>query len=445
MFRIDDPSASSTLPVPETAGTPGYFTEGIPGSKAATLVRAAWLNMLQEEFINIVVAGGLTPSKTTYNQILLAIEALNQQTITNFLATQNIFTLPQSVAAAIAPGHAVNYGQTETRYAKLSGANFTGPIFGDTNVKLWMGGNIANMGVGAGTLTSNTSGLNLTAAGTNALNSNTTGSGSSAFGASALTAVSTGTGNVGLGVLAGADDTTGSNNTFLGTNTGRGIVSGSGNSIFGQGVAGLPPGLTNNIIIANGAGIQAQFDGTNWTLQGPITRLSGAAFSSYAVVTADGQIGPSTAGLHVQTSSVTAGNAMISLTASGDEDIMLTKIRGTLGLSLFNGTGALSNLSLAAATASTHAVTLGQLNAKVSATAGAVGTYVLAAAGTNTVYFGGTIAGSAIQPAGNTVGGNGQLYPNTQTYALAGTWQCMGTLGCYSGIASSNTIFMRIA
>lgn len=77
MFRIDDPSASATLPTPESAGTEGYFTEGNPASGVpATLERASWFNMVQEELRNVVIAGGQTPSKTSYNQVLTAIRAM---------------------------------------------------------------------------------------------------------------------------------------------------------------------------------------------------------------------------------------------------------------------------------------------------------------------------------------------------------------------------------
>lgn len=77
MYRIDDPSAATSLPAPEAAGTGGYWTEGNPGSGVpATLVRASWLNMIQEELVNVIAAAGLTPSKTTYNQLLNAINAL---------------------------------------------------------------------------------------------------------------------------------------------------------------------------------------------------------------------------------------------------------------------------------------------------------------------------------------------------------------------------------
>ncbi|MFM0002749.1 hypothetical protein PQR57_17145 [Paraburkholderia dipogonis] len=79
MFRIDDATAASSLPTPEAAGTEGYFTEGNPATGTpATLERASWFNMVQEELRAIVVAGGLTPSKTTYTQVRDAILQLIQ-------------------------------------------------------------------------------------------------------------------------------------------------------------------------------------------------------------------------------------------------------------------------------------------------------------------------------------------------------------------------------
>lgn len=77
MFQTDQPTASNALPTPAAAGTQGYFTNGNPASGvAATIVDADWLNMIQLELINLTVGGGQTPSKTTYNQILLAIQQL---------------------------------------------------------------------------------------------------------------------------------------------------------------------------------------------------------------------------------------------------------------------------------------------------------------------------------------------------------------------------------
>jgi hypothetical protein len=77
MYRIDDPSAATSLPVPEVAGAEGFWTEGNPvAGVAATLERASWFNMVQEELRAIAVTGGQTPSKTSYNQILLALQAM---------------------------------------------------------------------------------------------------------------------------------------------------------------------------------------------------------------------------------------------------------------------------------------------------------------------------------------------------------------------------------
>jgi hypothetical protein len=82
MFRIDDATASPTLPVPEAASTEGYWTEGNPATGTpATIERASWFNMIQEELRAIVVAGGLTPSKTIYNQVLSAIRRIGQNTL----------------------------------------------------------------------------------------------------------------------------------------------------------------------------------------------------------------------------------------------------------------------------------------------------------------------------------------------------------------------------
>lgn len=76
MFRIDDATAASSLPAPEAAGAEGYWTEGNPATGIpATLVRASFLNMIQEEIRSVVVAGGLTPSKTAYDQLLTAIKS----------------------------------------------------------------------------------------------------------------------------------------------------------------------------------------------------------------------------------------------------------------------------------------------------------------------------------------------------------------------------------
>jgi hypothetical protein len=77
MFRIDDATAATSLPTPETAGTEGYFTEGNPtAGTPATNVRGSWLNMIQEELCAILASAGITRSKTAYNQVNSALQKM---------------------------------------------------------------------------------------------------------------------------------------------------------------------------------------------------------------------------------------------------------------------------------------------------------------------------------------------------------------------------------
>ncbi|WP_213761826.1 hypothetical protein [Caballeronia sp. dw_19] len=77
MFQTDQPTAATSLPTPATAGTPGFFTGGNPAAGTpATILDSDYMNMLMLELINVVTAAGLTPSKTAYNQVLLAIRAM---------------------------------------------------------------------------------------------------------------------------------------------------------------------------------------------------------------------------------------------------------------------------------------------------------------------------------------------------------------------------------
>lgn len=108
------------------------------------------------------------------------------------------------------------------------------------------------------------------ALGSNALVSNT-GFFNTAIGRNALTLNSSGSSNTVVGSGSGQVISTGSANTILGSNTGVGIQTGSGNTLLGQNGTAYASALTNNIIIAGGAGVKAQHDGTNWTLTGGAT------------------------------------------------------------------------------------------------------------------------------------------------------------------------------
>lgn len=75
MYQIDSnaQNTSSTLPTPAAAGTPGYFSDQ---TSPGTQVDADFMNMIMLELINAVEAAGLTPSKTTFNQVAQAMAIL---------------------------------------------------------------------------------------------------------------------------------------------------------------------------------------------------------------------------------------------------------------------------------------------------------------------------------------------------------------------------------
>ncbi|MDN7741569.1 MULTISPECIES: phage tail protein [Burkholderia] len=77
MFRIDQTTAVTALPAPSAAGTPGFFTGGNPATgQAATIVSADWLNLVQEELMSFLTEAGIVPSKTSYGQVLAAVQHL---------------------------------------------------------------------------------------------------------------------------------------------------------------------------------------------------------------------------------------------------------------------------------------------------------------------------------------------------------------------------------
>jgi hypothetical protein len=141
-----------------------------------------------------------------------------------------------------------------------------------------------NTAMGAGSLLNNTTGGWNSAFGGAALRGNTTGSFNSAFGFYAMenglsTGTLTGRYNTAVGyrslaqittgsyntVLGSTDSlnvgpiqrvSTGSYNTFVGYRSGDGITTGDGNTVLGARVGSLPAALSNNIILADGAGNQ---------------------------------------------------------------------------------------------------------------------------------------------------------------------------------------------
>jgi hypothetical protein len=123
MFQTDRPSAVPSLPAPAAASTQGYFTNGDPGSGlAATVVDADFLNMEMMEIINVITAAGLTPSKTTYNQLLSAINILIQSGTTNYGTDTGVI----NAYAATFPATVVSVPDGRVLSFKAAHAN-TGP------------------------------------------------------------------------------------------------------------------------------------------------------------------------------------------------------------------------------------------------------------------------------------------------------------------------------
>lgn len=77
MHRIDNATAAATLPTADSAGTPGYWTKGNPGTGTpATVMDQDWFNAVQEEFIAVLMAAGVTPTKGDYDQLLTSLNTM---------------------------------------------------------------------------------------------------------------------------------------------------------------------------------------------------------------------------------------------------------------------------------------------------------------------------------------------------------------------------------
>jgi hypothetical protein len=71
-YQIDTAGAVGSMPTPAILGTPGWFNP-TAGGGSGTVVSADWLNAIQAEFLAVLAAAEITPSKTVQNQLLTAI------------------------------------------------------------------------------------------------------------------------------------------------------------------------------------------------------------------------------------------------------------------------------------------------------------------------------------------------------------------------------------
>lgn len=117
MFAVDNSTAVAVMPTPSPEGTPGYFSDGDPGTgEAATIVTSDWLNGVQGELLAVIEAGGLTPDKSDNTQLLAAIMALMAS------ASAPTGVVQYRAGASAAPGWLIANGSTIGDTS--SGANY---------------------------------------------------------------------------------------------------------------------------------------------------------------------------------------------------------------------------------------------------------------------------------------------------------------------------------
>jgi hypothetical protein len=151
MFQTDQSTAVSSLPTPATAATPGFFTGGNPGSgQAATILDADFLNMVMVELLNVVESAGLTPSKTTYTQVVTAIKILIQQGVSSVgtdTGAANAYVVAFTPALSAPVPYAPFWVKIKTANTGASTMNATGtvePLVGGAHLALQGGELVAN-------------------------------------------------------------------------------------------------------------------------------------------------------------------------------------------------------------------------------------------------------------------------------------------------------------
>jgi hypothetical protein len=129
MQLYDDPTTVSAPPALPTAGTPGYFTDGVVGSVARTIIRGWWLNLVQSELVAIVVAGGITPARNVTNQVLTAIQALITDALAAYLPLAGVTAAVEGVGDTrylratpdgVTPGEYDNASVTVNEYGQVT-------------------------------------------------------------------------------------------------------------------------------------------------------------------------------------------------------------------------------------------------------------------------------------------------------------------------------------
>jgi len=196
----------------------------------------------------------------------------------------------------------------------------------------------SNTAIGYQALFTTTTGFSNIAIGGQALNFNTIGNDNTAIGEGALFQNIEGDRNTAIGALAGLDVVSAAgtgDNTFIGHHAGRGITTGIQNTIIGANVVGLSSTLSNNVILADGAGVaRLQFDSSgDGTIGGSLDVLGVIGTSNIDSVGAMDITSASTFVLDI------VGNATLT-------SLDFMKIVGTNGITLADDTTITGDLTV---------------------------------------------------------------------------------------------------
>jgi hypothetical protein len=106
MYQIDNSTVALAIPPSTAAGLAGFFTDGDPVANIApTVLPAEFMNMLMMELLNVLAAAGVTPSKTNFTQLTLAISQLVRSGAAAYgidTGTANAYTVPYTPAVTAA-------------------------------------------------------------------------------------------------------------------------------------------------------------------------------------------------------------------------------------------------------------------------------------------------------------------------------------------------------
>ena len=132
-------------------GTPQYATDGNPATNTpATLWPAYAFNTIQDEIYNVIVAAGLTPDRTKWNQLLTAIQTMLQGATTNVgvdTGAANAYVVAFTPALAAPIPWAPFWVKVKTANTGASTLNATGtaePLAGGAHQALQGGELVAN-------------------------------------------------------------------------------------------------------------------------------------------------------------------------------------------------------------------------------------------------------------------------------------------------------------